>query len=119
MRLDGLPKNITDILAIAAPQRTDKQRGDLLNYYRGLDAEVKKLQAAVAAAKQPRPVDPKLAELRTRVAVAEQPLPVDPRLGRLRSDVEISKKQLENARLIAAQDLTWALINNPAFLFNH
>jgi len=43
---------------------------------------------------------------------------VDPHLAQLRRDVELSRKQLENARLTAAQDLAWALINNPAFLFN-
>ncbi|MEE3219325.1 MAG: hypothetical protein VX257_03635, partial [Planctomycetota bacterium] len=119
IRLDGLPKNITDILAVAGGQRTDKQKGDLLNYYRGIDAELKNLQTAVVEAKKPRTMDPKLKELRNLVTAAEQPLPVDPRLGQLRADVETSKKQLENARLIGAQDLTWALINNPAFLFNH
>jgi WD40 repeat protein len=119
VRLDGLPKNITDILAVATDQRTDKQKGDLLNYYRGIDGELKKLQAAIAEAKKPLAKDPKLAELQNRITAAELPLQVDPRLGQLRADVEISKTQLGNTRLIAAQDLTWALINNPAFLFNH
>ena len=31
---------------------------------------------------------------------------------------QASKKQLENRRLTATQDLTWALINSPSFLFN-
>ncbi len=119
VRLDGLPKNIADILAVAVDQRNDKQKGDLLNYYRGVDAELKKLQDAVAEAKKPRPEDPKLKQLRDRLAIASEPLPVDPKLTQLRNDVQTSKQQLENARLTAAQDLTWALINNPAFLFNH
>ncbi len=37
----------------------------------------------------------------------------------LRADAEQSKTQLENIRLTAAEDLTWALVNSPAFLFNH
>ena len=47
-----------------------------------------------------------------------RPVPLDPVLAQLRLDVEQSKKQIGNARLTAAQDLTWALINSPAFLFN-
>jgi hypothetical protein len=119
VKLDGLPKNITDLLAVAADQRTEQQQGELLTFYRGVDAELKKLQDAVAEAKKPLPQDPKLQQLRDRLAQASQPLPVEPKLARLRNDVETSRKQLENARLTAAQDLTWALINNPAFLFNH
>ena len=30
-----------------------------------------------------------------------------------------SIKQSENKRLTVVQDLTWALINSPGFLFNH
>jgi hypothetical protein len=37
----------------------------------------------------------------------------------LRKDVEMSIQQSVSRRLTAAQDITWALINSPAFLFNH
>jgi hypothetical protein len=47
------------------------------------------------------------------------PLPEDSRLLRLRADAKESEGQLVNARLTSAQDLVWALINSPAFLFNH
>ena len=116
--LDGLPKNLADILAVAADQRNDQQKAELLNYYRGLDGEVKKLEQALAAARQPRPVDPQLQQLRDKLAEASKPLPVDPKLAELRSAVQMSAQQLENARLTFAQDLAWALINSPAFLFN-
>ena len=43
----------------------------------------------------------------------------DALLLQLRTDLEQSKSQLANPRLTAVQDLTWALINSPAFLFNH
>ena len=40
-------------------------------------------------------------------------------LALLRKDVEMSIQQSVSRRLTAAQDVTWALINSPAFLFNH
>jgi hypothetical protein len=43
---------------------------------------------------------------------------IDGELARLRAAVEKSNEQLKNRRLIGIQDLTWALINTPAFLFN-
>jgi hypothetical protein len=75
---DALPKPVRDALAIAAEKRTPEQKATVANYYRGLDAELARLQEAVADA----------------------PAPFD-------------------VRLVGAQDLAWALINNPAFLFNH
>ena len=65
------------------------------------------------------PVDPKLLQLRDALAEASRPLPPDAKLEQLRRDVELSAKQLEKTRLTFAQDLAWALINSPAFLFNH
>lgn len=40
----------------------------------------------------------------------------DPEYHRLKMDV--SKEPPADARVLGAQDLTWALLNNPAFLFN-
>jgi hypothetical protein len=37
----------------------------------------------------------------------------------LRVDAQASTRQTENTRLTVVQDLTWALINSPGFLFNH
>jgi hypothetical protein len=44
---------------------------------------------------------------------------MDPQLVLLRQDIEMSIKQAAARRLTAAQDTAWALINSPAFLFNH
>ena len=114
----GLPKNIDDLLAIAPDKRDDKQKAELLKHYRSVDGELKKLTKALADSKKPRAVDPKLKQLRGRLAKVSQPLPIDPKLKQLRADVELSKKQLTNPRLTVAQDIAWALINSPAFLFN-
>jgi len=42
----------------------------------------------------------------------------DSELVRLAQTVQREAEQLKNARSIGTQDLAWALINNPAFLFN-
>ena len=83
--LDGLPQNVTDILVVAAEQRDDKQRAELLAYYRTIDNELKKRQTQLANAKQPRPVDPMLKQLRDKLAEVSQPLPADLKLSQLAS----------------------------------
>ena len=63
-------------------------------------------------------MDPRLKELKDSVVRLGAPLPADPRLVTLKRAADLSTRQLEQTRLIGAQDLAWALINNPAFLFN-
>ena len=70
-------------------------------------------------ASEPLPVDPKSTELQQALAKAEEPIRLDPRLVQLREDAVASAKQMENKRLVVVQDLAWALINSPGFLFNH
>jgi len=76
--LGGPPETIAKALGTEPDQRTPEQQAELTRFFRAQDAELARLQKAVA----------------------EHGKPGDP-------------------RLIGAQDLTWALINNPAFLFNH
>ena len=73
----------------------------------------------MAKASEPVPTDPRLPELKKAVSKAEEPIRLDPYLVQLREAAEASTKQRGNKRLTVVQDLTWALINNPAFLFNH
>ena len=73
----------------------------------------------LANAKKPLPVDPQLVALEAKHADAQKPIVIEPKLVQLRRDSELSRSQLTNKRLTAAQDLAWALINSPAFLFNH
>ena len=115
----GQPENIAGILAVPGGKRTAKQEAELLAHYRGMDAELQQRVAALAIAKQPLPVDPKLVQLRNARTEAQRPLPPDERLESLRRDADLSSRQLGNSRLTFAQDLVWALINSPAFLFNH
>jgi ABC-type Fe3+ transport system substrate-binding protein len=76
----GLPKNINDLLTIAPDKRNDKQKKTLLDFFRGQDGQVKKLNTTLANAKKPRPIDPNLKMLQDAVARAEKPLPLDPQL---------------------------------------
>ena len=115
----GLPENVVQAARAAAGQRTPEQASAILDFYRYSDAEFwKRKQAAVNAA-APLPADPKLTELQKVLANAEMPVRLDPYLVQLRVDAQASGKQSANKRLTVVQDLTWALINSPGFLFNH
>ena len=61
----------------------------------------------------------KFGELRAALALAEKPVPVPSGIIRLHQDMTASVEQMSNRRLTAAQDLVWALINSPEYLFNH
>jgi hypothetical protein len=115
----GLPSAVVDVLAIAPDQRTPEQTKALVDHLKGGDAEAQAKQTALAEANKPVPPDAMLAAAKDKLAKAESPIVIDPALTAMRRDTELSRTQLENKRLTAAQDLAWALINNPAFLFNH
>ncbi len=78
MLKESLPAPVQQAILAPLAKRTPEQAAAVASFYRGLDAELQRRQAAVADA--PPPAD---------------------------------------ARLLGAQDLAWALINSPAFLFNH
>jgi hypothetical protein len=83
-----------------------------------IDGQWKERSKALDLAKQPLPLDPKLKELRDTLTLVSRPIPPDDRLEQLRKDFAASQQQLTNRRLTGAQDVVWALINSPAFLFN-
>ena len=115
----GLPPAIGAILAKPADKRTEAERQTLLAHARMADKRYQELQAALTAQQQPLPADTRLKELEDQLAIAQQPLPIDGKLQQMRRAVELSEEQLKNKRLTVAQDVVWALINNPAFLYNH
>jgi hypothetical protein len=51
-------------------------------------------------------------------AIAEHYRTLDAELTRLTAEVKTAADQAKNARALGIQDLAWALVNNPAFLFN-
>ena len=115
----GMPEAVVQAARSSAGQRTPEQAAAIISYYRSADAELWKRKQAVVKASDPLPVDPKFTELQQALSKAEEPIHLDPRLVQLRDDAKTSAKQMENKRLVVVQDLTWALINSPGFLFNH
>jgi hypothetical protein len=115
---EGLPDGLAAILKTPATRRTPAQRDRLRGHLRAGDPEMLRRDFELVLARRPLPEDTRLAELERELARATSPTPVDPTLLRLRQDVELSTRQLATKRLTAVQDLTWALINTPAFLFN-
>lgn len=75
----------------------------------------KKLPDAIAALLK-KPLDQRSPEEAKQVGDFYRAM--DSELAKLQADVKRSEEQLKNQRLVGLQDLAWALINNPAFLFN-
>jgi len=115
----GMPETVVQAARAAAGQRTAEQAAAIVAHYRASDAEFWKRKDAVIKASEPLPADPKFTELKNALSKAEEPIRLDPRLVQLREDAKTSAEQLENRRLVVVQDLAWALINSPGFLFNH
>ena len=114
----SLPETLKAVVATEANQRSEPQKTLLTGYFQKTDAQLAQKQQAVAVAKQPLPEDPGVTSRKETLAIVSRPVPEDARLAQLRKDMEFSVKQSANRRLTAAQDVAWALINNPAFLFN-
>jgi WD40 repeat protein/mono/diheme cytochrome c family protein len=115
----SLADDYRSILQTPAAERTKEQNETIFAYFKKIDPGIRDRQKALADAQRPLPVDPKLVELQSTLTDVSRPVPEDERLVQLRNDAKMSEAQLSNRRLTAAQDISWALINSPAFLFNH
>ena len=113
------PETFASVLNTPKELRNEADQKVLLDYLSITDAEIKKANEALAKSKQAVPPDGELTKLEERKKILSKATPDDPQLVQLREDVKQSEVQLAKIRLTAAEDLTWALINSPAFLFNH
>lgn len=113
----GVPKAVAD--AVRSMKRTPEQNAVLTQHFLNQFRDYQGQKKVLANAKKPLAVDPQLVALETKHTDAQKPIQLDIKLIQLRRDSDLSAKQLTNKRLTAAQDLAWALINSPAFLFNH
>ena len=114
----GVSPAAKSIFAISPEKRNDGHKKQLQDIFKKTDSKRANLDKALAEARKPLPVDPKLTELQDKVNLAKTPVIIPDRIARLRRDLDLSKGQLGKKRLVAAQDIAWALINTPAFLFN-
>ena len=96
----------------------DATRQKFLKLFERGDHRLLDLNRRLAAARAPLMIDPGILSRRETLQRVSQPVPRDALLVQLEKDVGFSAGQLENRRLTAAQDLAWALINSPSFLFN-
>lgn len=91
----------------------------VLAAFRAGDQHRRTLEQQLAEASKPLEVLPGIVERRAALQMAERPVPDDRVLTQLQADLQRSQAQVDQLRLTLAQDLTWALINSPAFMFNH
>jgi hypothetical protein len=114
----GLPDEIVKIFAVAKDKRSPEQLKKVSDAFKAGNPERVAFNNALIEASKPLPKDPNLTELEVVLTTAEKPLGLPPEVTRLRRALSLSEKQLADKRVIGAQDLAWALINTPAFLFN-
>lgn len=114
----GLAEPLAAILSTPPAARSEDDTSFLHRYVDSVDGEIREANEALADARAPLPKMPEIEAIETRIERLKIVTPLDPALARLREDLQQSKQQLNNERLTAAEDLTWALINSPAFLFN-
>ena len=104
---------------VLPPEQWDKtQRESLTAVFKKGDAKLIQLTQNLNRAKVPLKIDEGIIARREKLARVSRPIPDDSQLVQLISDVKHSEQQLANRRLTLAQDLAWALINSPSFLFN-
>ncbi len=114
----GLSEEFSAIASVKDEQRTPAQKELVQKYVQQVDKGLRDQRAKVAEAKKPVPPNAEVVALEKKVTTLKQETPEDRLLVRLRNDMAQSEKQLNELNLTAAQDLAWALINSPAFLFN-
>ncbi|MEQ1853439.1 MAG: DUF1549 and DUF1553 domain-containing protein, partial [Chthoniobacteraceae bacterium] len=114
----GLPLAVVEALKKPAQLRSKEDSEAIAAYWKENDPELRKRRLALGKNQLPLPTDPGVIERLLAISKAEEPIRIDPKLVQFRADAAQSKLQVANRRLTGAQDLVWALVNTPAFLFN-
>ena len=115
----GLPSTIAAAIGKPVATRSKDEAVAVADYFRDRDVDYLAKRFEWVKQKRPLPADPKMQQLKAALVKAGLPVTDPAELVQLRKDVEMSIAQSADRRLTGSQDLTWALINNPAFLFNH
>ena len=115
----SLPESLKAISLVDEKVRTEAQKTTLMTWYEKIDKGLPDRNKALATARQPVPEDKGVTQRKSVVAAVSKAVSDDPQLLRLRTDAGYSEKQAATVRLTTVQDLAWALINTPEFLFNH
>jgi hypothetical protein len=110
---------VAEIAGKPRANRSPEEHAELAAIIDRTDAVGQKLRGELVEAQKPLPPEPGLVALAAAIGVAETAVPEDPAMLRLRADAAASANQIANRRLTTIQDLAWALINSPAFFFNH
>ncbi|MEM7601599.1 MAG: DUF1549 and DUF1553 domain-containing protein, partial [Verrucomicrobiota bacterium] len=114
----GLPAKVVPAVAKASPNRSEEEQKALTTYVAENDAELRKRQGVHFKELRPLPSDPKMDSLNAALSTAQIEVKEPAALIQIRQDTHYSIQQAANRRLTAAQDLVWALVNSPSFLFN-
>jgi len=114
----GLPKDATTALQVAPASRSKEQQALLAAFFQIRDKDRHMLVFKHFNEKKPLVADARLLALDAALKTAQDPILDDLKLLELRENMDYSTRQSADRRLTAAQDLTWALINSPSFLFN-
>lgn len=114
----SLSEELLAKLAAPAANWSEAQRTEFAKLAERGDLKLAELNAALTKASVPLVIPAQIVAAREKLARAERPVPPDFELSQLEKDIQMSEKQLENKRLTAAHDISWALINSPSFLFN-
>ena len=115
----SLSESLLARIANARIQPLNKNElAQLQQAFKKSDPQLQRLKQEAQIAKRPLKIHKDIVAAREKLARFSKPLAADALLVRLNHDVAASEHQLKNQRLTTAQDLAWALINSPSFMFN-
>lgn len=114
----GLPADVAAAVVKPKNVRSEEEVKAIRTYVAENDAELRKRTALHLKELRPLPSDAKMDALKAALAKAEIAVAEPRPLVQIREDTKYSIEQAANRRLTAAQDLVWALVNSPSFLFN-